>query len=506
MRYIIPACLCFLIGLPLFSEEVSEPEWKLDWSEFSQYESEPEWFRDAKLGIYFHWGVYSVPAFGNEWYPRWMHFEGRDIFNHHVETYGHPSEFGYHDFVPLFKAEHFDPAEWAELFKKAGAQFAGPVAEHHDGFSMWASEKTPWNVGDKGPKRDITGELAEAIRERDMKFIATFHHARHLQRPDHPGSHEHPYPDWNHFWQSHYPPVEGMPPGMDDPKLNYLYGRLPEDLWLEEVWWGKLKEVIDKYSPDIIWFDSWLDQIPEAYRKEFLSYYYAEGKKKGQEVVTTFKQKDFPDGVAVFNIEKGGMIEISENVWQSDDTISLGSWCYTDTLEIKPTSMVVHSLIDITSKNGVLLLNISPKADGTIPEDQRSVLLEMGAWLDLNGEAVYATRPWLTYGEGPTGFEEGQFGGMKTTNVYTPEDKRYTRSKDGHTIYAFILGQPEPGDQIVLTAFANGEPGHRVEIDSISLIGDNVRVDWGRNRNGIFFPASETFSSDIALVYKLKVK
>lgn len=480
-------------------------DYQLDWSEFSAFENEPEWFQDSKLGIYFHWGVYSVPAFGNEWYPRSMHLEGTKEYEHHLETYGHPSEFGYHDFVPMFKAEHFDAKEWADLFKKAGARFAGPVAEHHDGFAMWASETTPWNVEEKGPKKDITGELEKAIRDEGMKFIATFHHARHLFRPNQDDP-RYPYPHRRYFWDSHYPSIEGMPTASEDEELRYLYGGIDEAQWLEEIWWGKLKEVIDNYSPDIIWFDSWLDRIPEDYRKKYLSYYYNEGKSKGQEVVTTFKQHDLPEGVAVFNIEKGGKTEISDEIWQSDDTISLGSWCYTDTLQIKPVSMVVHGLIDIVSKNGVLLLNISPKADGTIPDDQRDVLLRMGEWLELNGESIYATRPWLIHGEGPTGWEKNRHGGMTTTNVYTSKDKRYTRSKDGNHVYAFVLSNPVEGEIIDLESFGKSSVGEEVKIDSISLIGSDEEVVWSRDERGIHIEPSKQFSSEIALVYRLSVK
>ncbi len=492
-----------LVSLVLSAAEGPPAAYRLDWSGLEKYENEPEWFQDTKFGIYFHWGVYSVPAFGNEWYPRWMHFDNQKHYQHHLEKYGHPTEFGYHDFVPMFKAEHFNAAEWAELFRKAGARFAGPVAEHHDGFSMWATKTSPWNVLDKGPRRDITGELAEAIRGEGMKFIATFHHARHLQRPNLAENWEHAYPDWRFFRHSHYPPLEGMPTSSDDPELKYLYGNLDEVTWIEEIWLAKLKEVIDNYSPDIIWFDSWLDKVPEIYRREFLSYYYQEGARKGQEVVTTYKQDDFPDGVAVFNIEKGGKTEISPEFWQSDDTISMGSWCYTEDLKIKPTSMVVHSLIDIVSKNGVLLLNLSPKADGTIPDNQREVLLGMGAWLDVHGESIYATRPWLVHGEGPTGWEKGRFGGMKTTAVYTSQDKRYTRSKDGRTVYAIVLGQPAEGEVIDLTVFGTDAIGADVEVAFISLIGSDDAVVWSRDDQGIHIESSNAVRSEIAVVYKL---
>jgi len=163
--------------LAVTGSAVSAEPYQENWYSLARHDQAPEWFRDAKFGIYFHWGVYSVPALDSEWYPRHMHFEGHPVYKHHLKTYGHPSEFGYHDFVPMFKAEHFDADAWAELFAQAGAKFAGPVAEHHDGFAMWDSEVTPWNVADMGPQRDITGELEKAIRAQGMKFIATFHHA-----------------------------------------------------------------------------------------------------------------------------------------------------------------------------------------------------------------------------------------------------------------------------------------------------------------------------------------
>jgi alpha-L-fucosidase len=302
-----------------------------------------------------------------------MHFPG-PTKDYHTHKYGPPEKFGYHDFVPMFKAQNFNADEWAALFKKAGARFAGPVAEHHDGFSMWNSDITPWNVMDKGPKRDILGELAKAIRERNMKLVTTFHHARNLQRyAGQPGEKE--------FANSHYPLFEGMPPTFNDPELNMLYGNMEEDKWIDEVWLGKLKEVTDKYHPDIIWFDSWLDLIPEQKRMEFCAYFLNEARKNDQDVVIVRKQDDLPLSVSLNDLEKSRMNQIGEQSWMTDETISKGSWCYTNDLEIKETKDLLHVLIDIVSKNGVLMLNISPKADGTIPEDQKEVLLGIGNWL-----------------------------------------------------------------------------------------------------------------------------
>ena len=252
----------------------AEGPYTADLASLSRHNEAPEWFRDAKFGIYFHWGVYTVPAFGNEWYPRQMHFEGDPVYQHHLEHYGHPSEFGYHDFVPMFRAEHFDPGEWADLFVRAGARFAGPVAEHHDGFAMWDSDATPWNSREKGPRRDITGEMEKAIRKAGLKFICTFHHARNLQR--YKGTEEEVITmEKNRHYQfrkSHYPLFPGMPPTLDDPEKNYLYGNIPEAQWLENVWYAKLVEVVDRYRPDLVYFDSWLNYIPDTMRLKFCSY------------------------------------------------------------------------------------------------------------------------------------------------------------------------------------------------------------------------------------------
>lgn len=482
----------------------SAPEPKVydpDWESLSTHEAAPQWFQDAKLGIYFHWGVYSVPAYGNEWYPRWMHFEGNDVYEHHMSTYGHPSEFGYHDFVPMFTAEHFDAEKWAELFVKAGAKFAGPVAEHHDGFSMWDSDATPWNAADMGPKRDVTGELAKAIKAKDMKFITTFHHAKNLQRHDSTNLDSR----GKSFRNSHYPFFEGMPTTSDDEKLKYLYGNIPEDQWLEEVWFGKLKEVIDQYQPDIIWFDSWLDQIPEEYRQKFSAYYLNEAEKWGKEVVIVRKQDDLPLDYTVDDLEKSRKNKIEASSWMTDETISKGSWCYTKDLQIKASADVLHVLIDIVSKNGVLLLNISPMLDGTIPDEQRKVLLDMGEWLGKYGESIYATRPWYTFGEGPTKEPEGHFRNhaefLKVK--YSAKDIRY--STKGDVIYATILGWPENSD-IKLEAFSAAALPEALNIKSVSLMGSKGKLNWELEKDGLNITLPETAPDKMAVVLKIKTK
>lgn len=491
------------------AEENEKPKYEESWESLARHNEQPDWFQDAKFGIYFHWGVYSVPAFGNEWYPRNMHFESNREYKHHVEKYGHPSEFGYHDFVPMFTAENFNAKEWAELFKKAGARFAGPVAEHHDGFSMWDSEVTPWNAADKGPKQDITGKLKKAFDEKGLKLITTFHHARNLQRYKGKEQEEIEKSRENIWWafeKSHYPLFEGMPPTWDDPELNYLYGNIPEDKWLEEVWFGKLKEVIDKYQPDIMWFDSWLDDIPEAYRRKYLAYYLNEAEKWNKEVVIVRKQDDLPLDVSVDDLEKSRKNELGEKVWMTDETVSTGSWCYTENLQIKQAADVLHVLIDIVSKNGVLLLNISPMADGTIPEDQKNVLLTMGDWLAKYGEAVYETRPWYTYGEGPTKEPEGHFRNASEflKIKYSATDVRYTTK--GDVIYAMLLGWPGNNTPILLKSFSVNEWKNPREIKSVSLLGSDKQLKYLVDDNGLKINTPDTSVDEMAVVFKIELE
>lgn len=481
-------------GAPQKEAIVYEPTWE----SLARHNEAPEWFRDAKLGIYFHWGPYSVPAYGDEWYPRWMHFENSREYKHHLEKYGHPSEFGYHDFIPMFTAEHFDPEEWADLFQKAGARYAGPVAEHHDGFSMWASEITPWNALDMGPKRDITGELAKALRARGMKLITTFHHDRHLQR--YAGK-----PDETRYEDSHFPLFAGMPPATTSGDFDYLYGNIEEEKWHREVWLGKLKEVIDKYQPDIIWFDSWLDKVKEDYRQEFCAYYLNEAQKWNKEVVIVRKQDDLPLDVSVDDLEKSRKNKIDEKAWMTDETVSTGSWCYTEDLRIKPAKDVLHVLIDIVSKNGVLLLNISPKSDGSIPEDQKNVLLTMGGWLGKYGEAIYDTRPWHTFGEGPTVQPEGHFNNHREflKIKYSNEDVRYTTK--GRYIYATILGWPGNGQQVTLKSFARENLPEKTKIRSVSLLGSKEKISWKQADDGLSLQMPAVAPDEMAVVLKIKI-
>jgi alpha-L-fucosidase len=450
-----------------------------DWESLKKHNAVPDWFRDAKFGIYFHWGVYTVPAFGTEWYPREMHLKDKPEYKHHIEKYGDPSEFGYHDFVPMFKAEKFDAEKWADLFERAGARFVGPVAEHHDGFSMWASRVNPWNAKEMGPKRDILGELAGAFGKRGIRLVTTFHHARSRK------------------W---YPRVEGWPTTSEDAKLRILYGNIPEDEF-KELWRKKLYEVIDVYRPDLIWFDSGFEAMGEEYINNFLAYYLNRAQEWGKEVVIACKELDLPREIAIEDFEKGRMNKITDYVWLTDDTISFRSWSYVEGMKIKSTRYVLGVLIDIVSKNGCLLLNISPKSDGTIPKDQQDVLLGIGAWLDKFGESIYGTRCFVVFGEGPTRLKSGGEYARELL-TYTSKDIRFTTK--GDVVYAIQLGWPGANRETLLKSFSKEMRKDSLAIKSVKMLESEEEIIWSLSEEGLMVTSPTSAPHDMAVVYKIE--
>ena len=406
------------------------------WESLREYKEVPKWLRDGKFGIYTHWGPYAVHAYGSNttWYSFFLYVNpGGEERKHFEKTFGKLTpQFGYKDLIPKFTGEKFNADEWAELFAKSGAKFAGPVAEHHDGFAMWDTKYSQWNAANMGPKRDVVGELEEAIKKRNMKFVTAFHHAA----------------NWFFF------PVMDKRYDTGDPKYSGLYGQphklgaMRNQAFLDE-WYGKIIEVINNYSPDFIWFDFGLDSIPEGYVKDFLAYYYNHAEKKGKEVVVTYKDNDLVPATGVRDLELGQEPKITYHEWITDSTVDdRGAWGYANDLVFKTPDRVIDNLVDRVSKNGYLLLNVGPKPDGTIPEPARALLLEIGAWLEVNGEGIYGTSPWIIAGEGPTNLGEIQRQGFNESNtVYTGEDIRFTVK--GDTIYATFLAWP--GDEAVIT-------------------------------------------------------
>jgi alpha-L-fucosidase len=427
--------LCWAMLSGIQSAYAADGPYEPTWESLRKYKEIPEWLREGKFGIYTHWGPYAVHAYGSNttWYSFGLYIDPNGEARKHFEkTFGKLTpEFGYKDLIPKFTAEKFDADEWAELFQKAGARFAGPVAEHHDGFAMWPTKYSEWNAAKMGPKRDVVGEFAAAVRKRDMKFVTAFHHAA----------------NWFFF------PVTDEQYDTGDPKNSGLYGQRHEPGAMRnqefiDEWYNKIIEVIDGYSPDFIWFDFALDSIPEGYVKDFLAYYYNHATEKGKEVVVTYKGNDLVPATGVRDLELGQEPGLTYHEWITDSTVDdRGAWGFANDLVFKPPNRVIDNLVDRVSKNGYLLLNVGPKPDGTIPDEARDLLLEMGAWLDVNGEAIYGTSPWIIAGEGPTNLGEATAIGFNERDTkYTSEDIRFTVK--GDTIYATFLDWP--GEKAVI--------------------------------------------------------
>ena len=465
------------------------------WTSLRQYQV-PSWYEDAKFGIFIHWGAYSVPAFGNEWYPRRMYQPFRTsptgvasdredpVFKFHAGKFGAQSKFGYKDFIPMFKGESFNADQWADLFQKAGARYVVPVAEHHDGFAMYASTQTRWNAANMGPRRDVLGELGAAVRKRGMRLGASSHYA---------------------FNWRYYTCADDF--DTCDPKNTDLYHQphplnQPASKEFLDHWYARTKEIIDKYQPRVFWFDFCFNE-PEfdEPRRRLTAYYYNEAQKWGDGVVLNYKThvgQGFPDGTAVLDIERGKLDKTREMVWQTDTSISIRSWGYIENDEFRTPDSLVDDLVDIVSKNGVLLLNVGPRADGTIPEEEQKILLEMGKWLQVNGDAIYGTRPWKTFGEGPTQVSEGAFS-ERNNKAFTSGDIRFTRK--GDVLYAIALAWPR--EELVIRALATGSPHESRRVAAVRLLGANQHLKFSQDESGLKLAVPAQAPSEYAHAFKV---
>ena len=446
-----------------------------DWDSLSKFEV-PQWYKDAKFGIFIHWGLYSVPAFGNEWYPRNMYRTGTDENKHQIATYGPLTSFGYKDFIPMFKAEHYDPRAWARLFQETGAKYVVPVFEHHDGFAMYDSGLSDWTAAKMGPRRDLAGDLAKAVRAEGLHLGASSHRIEH---------------DW--FMDG----GREIPSDVNDPKYAAFYGPAQvqvldkrDDLaqdWTYvspaygEDWLARSAEIVQKYQPEIIFFDWWIGQPSvRPYLAKFAAYYYNESQKRGPVGIITYKLVDMEENSGVLDIERGQLSEIRPSYWQTDTSVSNKSWGYIEHDTFKTSFFIVHQLVDVVSKNGNLLINIGPRADGTIPDEVQHVLRAVGQWLKVNGDAIYSTRPWRIYGEGPTRVAAGSFHDTDT-QPYTAEDFRFTTK--GSDLFAIELGWPASGEAVIHSLGTNGLPGQHIQ--TVSLVGSDVKLSYQQLEDGL---------------------
>ena len=423
----------------------AQTRYTASWSSLDTHNPAPEWFQDAKFGVYYHWGAFGTAMFGSEWYPRNMFNKAGNSteYQHHVATYGDPyGDWGYDKFLTgandksgkftqfapklVSAGGAWDPDAWAQMFQDAGARFAGPVAEHHDGYSMWDSKVNEWNSVAMGPKLNLAKLHADAIRKKGLRVFMSLH------------------TEWNFggYWAYGTPTTT-------DPSLQKLYGQLP-NATEQTLWLNKLKEVIDEFLPDIIYQDRYLSGISQTNLMTFLAYYYNAALDANKEVIAVAKETITDHPGQLYDYERGGPADIRTPYWMTDDTVGLyGSWCYTSGMSYFTDAQFIGSFVDRISKGGNMILNLSPMPDGSFPQRQKDILAAFGKFLKQTGTAIYNTRAWVVYGEGPTKMGGGEF---TSPTALTASDVRYTKSKDGDALYAILGGWPGNGSQVTLTS------------------------------------------------------
>ena len=435
--------------LNLMQQTIARGPYTDSWASLCKY-PEPEWYKNAKFGIFIHWGPYSVPAFANEWYSRNMYIKGSPEFEHHVKTYGAQKDFGYKDFIPMFRGEKFDAKKWLKLIKASGAEYVLPVAEHHDGFQMYDSDLSIFNAKKMGPKRDILNELKKATEKEGLIFALSNHRAEHCWFFN--GGLEYDSDVTDPANEPFY--GKQQPGGGSDAHDLYACPPTPEHC---EDWLSRLVELVEKYKPSIVYFDWWIHNTGfKPYLKKFLAYYYNWATELGLNAAVNYKHHAIPPGAAILDVERGGLDNIHPRIWQTCTATARNSWGYTETNDYKTAEEIISELIDVVSKNGRMLLNIGPKADGTITPEEEKILKAIGEWLKINGEGIHGTSCWEKFGE---------------------PGVRYT-TKDG-AIYAFILNPP-PDGKIELKSLKRNNPknysGGDFDILKIELLGSSTSL------------------------------
>lgn len=517
------------------TEPMADGKFQPTWESLQQYET-PEWFRDAKFGIWAHWGPQCQPEMG-DWYARQMYqagntdpktgeFKPGQIYNFHAARYGHPSKFGFKDVIHTWEAERWDPAKLVALYQRAGAKYFMAMASHHDNLDLFDSKYQPWNSVNVGPKKDLIAGWSAAARAAGLRFAVSVH-ASHAwnwfevaQGTDPAGplkgvaydvkltaadgkdqwwdgldphdlyAQNHPPADANWEWKPKIPgPVDGTDP------------RLPDQAYLNKFY-NRTVDLINRYNPDVVYFDdTHLPFYPYSdVGLRIAAHYYNRSAAlhggKNEAVINGKKLTPEQRKALVYDIERGKAHDILPQPWQTDTCI--GDWHYKrsryESDGYKKSGDVIRMLVDIVSKNGNLMLNIPVRGDGSIDRKEVALLEDIAAWMDVNAEAIFATRPWTIYGEGPstqTAAEKGQFDGQKDIAPYTAQDVRFTTSKDGKTLYAIALGWPADG-KLTIKSLATGSPHLTGDIGVVKLLGPTSKVTTQRTVEGLVvtFPAS----------------
>ena len=472
----------------------------------------PDWFRDAKFGIYTHWGPVAVgtaqqaPGQSDCWYGRYMYIPGlagpqapghipsRTTFEDHRKHFGDPATNGFKDLIPLFKAEHFNAEAWADLFEQSGAKFAGPVVIHHDNFAMWDSQVTRWNAVKMGPKRDITGELERAIHKRGMKFVAAMHHAMTWCFYEPAFAYDARDPQYSDLYGDPHP-LANQDLSLDWCQVQWTP---PSERFVRE-WLAKCDELVDKYKVDLLWHDAAMDHIPEPVRLGMEAHFYNRAAEQRREVVLTYKGNDLPKGTAVIDFERSAATSILPMPWLTDTSVGHNFWFYdSGDANCFTTGELVRMLIDIVSKNGCLLLNVAPGPDGTISQKQSDTLLDIGRWLKQNGEAIYGTRPWKIFGEGPN-LNGGSGDSAAQTLKYSPQDIRFTSK--GDAVYALVLAMPQGA--LKITSLGKGAKLADKPVARVELVGSDQKLAWTQEADALVVQVPNALPREHALVIRV---
>ncbi|MCX6236419.1 MAG: alpha-L-fucosidase [Bacteroidia bacterium] len=465
---------------------------------FQQYKY-PEWFRDAKFGIWAHWGPQAVPRQG-DWYAKKMYQEGDADYKYHVANYGHPSKFGYKDIIPLWKAERWDPEQLMALYKKVGAKYFVSMATHHDNFFLWNSKIHKWNAVNMGPKKDVVGLWQKAAKKEGLKF----------------GVSEHLGASYTWFQASRGAdktgPLAGVPYDGTNEEFADLYHpkTSPDDkAWLtnnpenQKNWLACITELIDMYKPDLLYSDSELP-FGEVGRTMLAHYYNQDIANNGgkNEAVYTCKMRA-SNGRWVQDVERGALDSISPFPWQTDT--SIGDWYYRTGQKYMTGTQVIQMLIDIVSKNGNLLLNVVQTPEGDLEPDVLAILDVIGKWTPANGEGIYGTRPWKIYGEGPSSAkkqEKGRFGGVKDVRPYEATDIRFTSK--GQTLYAFCMGTPT-GD-VKITSLGKTSKLNDKKIASVKMLGSTEKLVWKQEADALLITKPAKLPEWEVITFKVEFK
>lgn len=492
----------------LISPTVFAQPFTSDIETFKQYQY-PIWFRDAKFGIWSHWGPQAVPRQG-DWYARKMYesdirnrktnqFTGNSSreYQYHLEHFGHPSKFGYKDIIPLWKAERWDPDSLMRLYKRVGAKYFVSMGTHHDNFFLWNSKIHRWNSVNMGPKKDVVGLWQQAAKKEGLRF----------------GVSEHLGASYTWFQTSRGAdktgPMAGVPYDGNNPEFEDLYHPKTADDdfdWLtknpenQQNWLSCITELIDMYHPDLVYSDSELP-FGEVGRKMVSHLYNSdiEHNKGKLEAVYTCKHS-VSQGRWVMDIERGAMDSISRDPWQTDT--SIGDWYYRTGQKYMTGTEVIQMLVDIVSKNGNLLLNVVQTPEGDLEQDVMEILEEIAIWMENNSEAIYGTRPWKIYGEGPStqNQEKGRFGGVKDVRPYESADIRFTAK--GEVVYAFCMKNPER--VIEISSLGRDAKAGGKSVSSVRMLGSNEKIKWNQESGSLVIEKPLTLPAWQVITFKVE--